>query len=387
MTIRTPIAPTAAQTDTATIFVAIELSRASWLVALRTPLADKVSRHKLKPGDAEALLALIADRRAAASKRLGRPVVVRSCYEAGYDGFWLHRVLVAAGVDNQVIDPASLLVNRRARRAKTDRLDLGGLLRTLIAYCRGEHDVCAMVRVPSPEQEDAKRLHRSRQRLVCERTGHVNRVKGLLATQGIYGFQPRRGDHRAGLAERLTGDGRALPAGLRREIEDELARLALVEQQIGALEAERDAVVRAARPADDRQRKIQQLTRLKSIGPEFATVLVGEVFYRRFDNRRQLGGYAGLGPSPFNSGAVVRDQGIAKSGNPRVRTTMVELAWMWLRHQPDSALSRWFHERVNTAKGRLKRVMIVALARKLLIALWRYLECGLVPDGAELKKA
>lgn len=389
MDIRTPTAPTAAQADTATIFVAIELSRASWLVALRTPLADKVSQHKLKPGDADGLLSLIADRRAAASRRLGRPVAVRSCYEAGYDGFWLHRVLVAGGIDNQVIDPASVLVNRRARRAKTDRLDVRGLLRTLMAYSRGEHDVCSMVRVPSPEEEDAKRLHRSRQRLVCERTGHTNRIKGLLATQGIYGFQPRRADHRAGLAERVTGDGRALPAGLRREIEDELARLALVEQQIGALEAERDAVVRAAQPAvaggSDRQRKIQQLTRLRSIGPEFATVLVGEVFYRRFDNRRQLGGYAGLGPSPFNSGAVARDQGIAKSGNPRLRTAMVELAWMWLRHQPDSVLSRWFQDRVNGARGRLKRIMIVALARKLLVALWRYLECGLVPDGARLK--
>lgn len=387
MDIRTPITPTAAQTDTATIFVAIELSRASWLVALRTPLADKVSRHTLKPGDADALLALIEDRRAAAAKRLGRPVVVRSCYEAGYDGFWLHRRLLAGGVDNQVIDPASVLVNRRARRAKTDRLDLRGLLRTLIAYCRGEHDVCSMARVPSPRQEDAKRLHRGRQRLVGERTGHVNRIKGLLATQGVYDFQPRRADHRAGLAGRVTGDGRALPAGLRREIEDELARLALVEKQIAALEAERDAVLRAAAPADERQDKIRKLARLKSIGPEFATVLVGEVFYRRFDNRRQLGGYAGLGPSPFNSGAVARDQGIAKSGNPRLRTAMIELAWMWLRHQPDSALSRWFHDRVNGAKGRLKRIIIVALARKLLVALWRYLEDGLVPDGAELKTA
>ena len=381
---RISLTPTTAQIECATIFVAIELSRLSWVVAIHTPLADKIGVHKLTAGDWRALLALIARHRAKAERALGAPLDVVSCYEAGYDGFWLHRLLLANGVRNHVIDPASLQVNRRARRAKTDRVDATGLLRALMAWCRGERQVCAMVRAPSVEQEDAKRLHRERQRLVKERTQHVNRITGLLAGQGIYDFQPRRAGALARLGKLTTGDGRPLPERLRREIERQLQRLALVQEMIAELEAERDAVL-VAPAAEPAAHKMQHLAKLKSIGPETATVLGREIFYRGYDTRRQIGAYAGLAPSPFNSGRMVRDQGIAKAGNRRARTTMIELAWLWLRYQPDSALSQWFRERVGGAKGRLKRIMIVALARKLLVALWRYLETGLVPTGAVLK--
>jgi transposase len=384
MMIHNRTAPVAAERDCSTVFVAIELSRSSWLVAVHTPLADKIGLHRLAAGDVDGLLALIGRQRTRAETALARPVRVAACYEAGYDAFWLHRVLVANDVDNRVIDPSSLLVNRRARRAKSDRIDAEGMLRALMAYARGERRVFAVVAVPSVDEEDFKRLHRERQQLVKERTRHVNRVKALLAGQGIYGFQPRRADAVARLAALRTGDGRVLAPRLEAEIRRQLDRLALVQVMIGEVEAERDALLEPAGVPDGRD-KMRLLVQLRSIGPEIANVLVGEVFYRAYDNRRQLGSYLGLTSSPFNSGAVTRDQGISKAGNRRARTTMIELAWLWLRYQPASALSRWFHDRVGDAKGRLKRIMIVALARKLAVALWRYLETGVVPTGAVLK--
>lgn len=384
MTIHNRTAPTAAERDCATVFVAIELSRSSWVVAVHTPPVDKIGLHKLAAGDVEGLLALIARQRARAEKALAQPVQVASCYEAGYDAFWLHRVLVANDVDNHVINPSSLLVDRRARRAKSDRIDAEGMLRGLMAYARGERHVFTVVRVPSFAEEDFKRLHRERQQLIKERIRHVNRIKALLAGQGIYGFQPRRVDAVARLAELRTGDGRVLAPRLDAEIRRQLERLAMAQVMIGEVEAERNALFEPTTVAEGRD-KMQLLVQLRSIGPEIASVLVGEVFYRAYDNRRQLGSYVGLTSSPFNSGAVTRDQGISKAGNRRARTTMIELAWLWLRYQPDSALSQWFRERVGDAKGRLKRIMIVALARKLLVALWRYLETGLVPTGAALK--
>jgi transposase len=254
-----------------------------------------------------------------------------------------------------------------------------------MAHRRGEPKVVSVVRVPSVAEEDARRLHRERHRLVGERTQHVNRIKGLLATRGIYDYEPLRRDRRAHLAALRTGDGGALPPRLAAEIGRELTRLELVLAMIGEIEAERDAIATAKAVIHPHAAKIQRLAKLKAIGPEFATVLTGEVFYRDFANRRQLAAYAGLDASPWRSGAMCRDQGIAKAGNPKARTTMVEIAWMWLRHQPDSALSHWFHERVGALKGRPRRIAIVALARKLLVALWRYVETGLVPAGATLK--
>jgi len=391
MNIRTTtFSPAAGDCDAARIVVAIELSKKSWLVGMVTPLADKISLHTVPAGDGAALMDLLTRWSRKVETALGRPVEIVSCYEAGYDGFWLHRLLEGHGVRSHVFDPASLQVNRRARRAKTDRIDVEGLVRALLAHLRGEPRVVSVVRVPSVAEEDARRLHRERDRLIRDRVRHVNRIKGLLATQGIYDYQPLRRDRHKRLAALGTGDGRALPTRLGAEIARELQRLELALEMIAALEAERDAIAEAnsaAHPgaAHPGAAKIQALAKLKAIGPEFATVLVGEAFHRSFDNRRQVAAYGGLDPSPFSSGGMSRDQGIAKAGNAKLRATMIELAWMWLRYQPDSALSHWFRERVGDLKGRPRRIAIVALARKLLVALWRYVETGLVPEGAVFK--
>jgi transposase len=377
--------PAAAHDDPVRCFVAIELSKKNWQIAVLMPPCDKISIHTLPAGDGAALLARLDKLRCRAERELGRCVEIVSCYEAGYDGFWLHRLLTEHGITNHVLDPASVQVNRRARRAKTDRIDLYGLLRALMAYLRGEPKVVSVVRVPSVAEEDAKQLHRERKDLVDERNRHSNRIKGWCATQGIYDYDPVRASRHDWLKSLRTGDGRDLPVRLRAAIEHELQRLELVLEMIAKVEKERDAIAAAKSPAHPQAGKITTLARLKGIGPEFATVLTGEVFYRSFDNRRQLASYVGLVSSPFASGRLNRDQGISKAGNSLARTTMVELAWMWLRHQPDSALTLWFRNRVGTLKGRPRRIAIVALARKLLIALWRYVETGLVPTGAVLK--
>jgi transposase len=317
----------------------------------------------------------------------GHDVEVILGYEAGYDGFWLQRRLSAEGITCWVMDPGSLQVDRRARRAKTDRLDAAMLLRALMAWWRGDRAVCSMVQVPSVEREDARRTHRERQRLIAERVQHVNRIKGLLATQGIYDVQPLRRDRWERLDELRTGDGRELPPRLRREIEREFKRLELVLEQIEATEAERDAAVAVPAADDADAAKVVQLAKLGGIGTELATVLVREALHRSFTNRREVAAYAGLTPSPYASGERHRDQGISKAGNPLLRKAMVELAWLWLRYQPDSALARWFTERVGTVRGRMRKITAVALARKLLVALWRYVRTGLVPEEARLKAA
>jgi transposase len=336
--------------------------------------------------DWKGLLGRIERIRMRVARELNRPVEVISCYEAGYDGFWLHRLLEAHGVRNYVIDAASLHVDRRARRTKTDHIDAVQLLRSLLAYLRGEPKVWSVVRVPSVAEEDERRLHRERHRLIAERVQHVNRIKGLCAVHGIYDYEPLRSNRMLRLERLRTGDGRELPRRLRTEIVRELQRLELVLQMIKAIEKERDAMASATQTSpDSNATKIQQLVKIKGIGAETATVLVGEVFYRHFDNRRQLASYVGLTPSHFRSGLMSRDQGISKAGNPKARTTMIELAWFWLRHQHDSSLSVWFRERVGAAKGRMRRITVVAVARKLLIALWRYLTTGLIPTGAAVK--
>jgi len=312
-------------------------------------------------------------------------VEIVSCYEAGYDGFWLHRLLQAHGIRNCVIDPASLQVDRRARRSKTDRVDVERMLRSLMAYLRGEPKVWSVVRVPSVAEEDGRRLHRERGRLISERVQHVNRIKGLLALHGIYDYQPLRPDRTQQLERLRTADG-TLPPRLKAEILRELQRLELVVGMIKTIETERNAIASAKIETEHGSaKKIQDLAKIKCIGPEFATTLVGEVFYRSFDNRRQLASYVGLTPAHFQSGSMCHDQGISKGGNAKARTVMVELAWLWLRHQPASSLSVWFHERVGKLKGRIRRITVVAVARRLLIALWRYLETGLLPEGATLK--
>jgi transposase len=247
-----------------------------------------------------------------------------------------------------------------------------------------------MVQVPSVAREDARRTHRERQRLVAERVQHVNRIKGLLATQGINDYQPLRRDRWARLGEVRTKDGQALPPRLRREIERELQRLELVLAQleaVEAVEAERGAAVAAPAVDDADAAKVALLARLGGIGNELATVLVREGLYRSFTNRKEVAAYAGLTPMPFASGERHREQGISKAGNPLLRKAMIELAWLWLRYQPDSALARWFTERVGSVRGRIRKITAVALARKLLVALWRYVTAGLMPEGARLKAA
>jgi transposase len=289
-------------------------------------------------------------------------------------------------VDNRVLDPASIQVNRRARRAKTDKLDLAQLMRVLAALERGEPKVCSVARVPTVEDEDGRRLTRERDRLIKERIGHTNRIKGLLFGQGVRDLEPLHRSFLKALEEARTGDGRPLPPRLVAEIKRQHLRLGLVVEQLAELEAQSRAAAADA-PAGSSAAKVVQLARLKGIGQISARPLVSEVFYRRFDNRRQVGGYFGLDGSPYDSGASRKEQGISKAGNPRARALAIELAWLWLRHQPNSDLSRWFFDRVGDMKGRVRKIAIVALARKLMVALWRYLETGVVPGGAVLGSA
>jgi transposase len=243
-----------------------------------------------------------------------------------------------------------------------------------------------MVVVPSIAEEDARRPGRERRRLLSERTAHNNRIQALLALHGVYGYRPLRSDRWVRLAGLRRADGEPLPAQLQEEIARELHRLEFVDGQIAAVEKQRDAALAAAPAADDSARQVKELQRLRGFGPEFSSMLVREVYYRQFANRRKVGSYVGLTSSPFRSGGIDHEQGIAKAGNRRARSTAIELAWLWLTHQPDSALTRWFHARLGGSKSRrLKRILIVALARKLVVALWRYLTAGLLPEGVRLK--
>jgi transposase len=366
-----------------TVFVAIELSQKTWLVTLHSPDRDRISRHKLEGGDHAGLLALIAQVRARAAKKLGAVPEVTSCYEAGYDGFWLHRLLRAAGIANHVFDAASIAVEQRSRRAKTDRIDGELLLRTLMAHLRGEPRVVRIVRVPDVAEEDARRASRERDRLIIEQTAHTNRIKALLRLQGMAVGNPRRRDWLGWLGRQRDWQGQPLSPQLRAEVTREHTRLMVVREQLAALEqAQAARALPLPAPMAERQDHLQ---RLKALGPAFAATLVNELFYKNFRNRREVASYCGLTPSPWKSGGIDREQGISKAGNHRARHKAIELAWLWLRHQPDSALSRWFRTRTANAGKRARRIAIVALARKLIVALWRYLTTGLVPEQATMK--
>jgi transposase len=360
------------QWDDATLYASLELSRATWLVTSLSPGSEKMSRYSTPGGDGAALLGLLRRLRVRAEQITGGPVEIVVIQEAGLDGFWVHRLLNANGIESHVVDPASIAVPRRRRRAKTDAIDGETLLRTLLAWQRGEPRVCAMVVAPTPEQEDRRRTSRERAVLLQERVRHVNRIKGLLAGQGITDYEPLHKDRRAYLAALKTGDG-------------QIELIELLIRQIAEVEVERDTAVEL--DAEGNQSPVALLARLKAIGPQIAAVLYLEGLYRSFANRREVAAYAGLVPTPWRSGTIDREQGISKAGNRRLRHIMIELAWLWVRHQPDSALSRWFRARVGTERGRIRRVAIVALARKLLIALWRYVTHGEVPEGAVLKAA
>jgi transposase len=378
--------PTAIRTDLGAIFVSLELSRSLWLVTSISPGGrEKMSKHVVRAGDIAALLARFAELKKRALARTGKMASIIVVQEAGLDGFWIHRVLQGEGIESHVVDPASIATSRRRRRAKTDKIDGEALVRTLLAYKRGEPRVCAMVRAPTPEEEDRRRLCRERKVLTNERVLHVNRIKGLLFAQGVSGYEPLRRGRRQRLDELSTGDGRRLPAHLKRQIGRELDRLELLLEQVKMVEGERDALLAerdTATPAP-----AAMLLGIKGIGPEFAAILWSEGLFRHFDNRRQIASYAGLAPTPWQSGSVDREQGVSKAGNSRLRTTLVQLAWLWLRHQPQSALALWFKERVLRNGGRLKKSTIVALARKLLIALWKYVAFGVVIEGAVMKAA
>lgn len=380
-----PQALTAIRTDLGAIFISLELSRSTWLITSLSPgTGEKMSKHQVRGGDIAGLLARLSDLRAKTHARTGRIVPLVVIQEAGLDGFWIHRVLVSEGIESHVVDPASIAVSRRRRRAKTDRIDGEALVRALLAYKRGEPRVCAMVKAPTPEEEDRRFLCRELKTLISERVRHANRLKGLFFTQGIGDYEPRRSDRRERLDELRTGDGRPLSAHLRTLACRELEILELLNKQIEEVKAARDALLVSARTAAA-PAPVTMLLELKGIGPGFAGALWSEGLFRHFDNRRQVAAYAGLAPTPWKSGRIDHEQGVSKAGNPRLRAISVEMAW--LRHQPDSALARWYHNRVRRDGGRMKKIAIVALARKLLVALWKYVTAGVVIEGAAMKSA
>lgn len=363
-----------------TLVAALELSGKSWQVGAVVPGLARRPRRRLAPRDMAGLLAALErwTAEALAAGRVVRRVVLT--YEAGRDGFWIARDLLARGIEVQIMHPASIPV-RRGRRAKTDRIDLDMLLRTFLAWLRGEPRACSMVRLPSEAEEDLRRPGRERERLVSERGQLENRIEGLLCLHGIAGFRPRHKKAPARLDALRTFAGAPLPAHTMAELRRLMARHRLCCEQLQEIAAERDRVVAAAQP-ERAARMIQLLAHLVGLGMETATLLVRELFWRAFRDRRAIASFAGLTGTPFHSGGMAREQGIGKTGNARVRRILVQLAWRWLRFQPESALSRWFAERTGGARGRLRKVMIVALARKLLVALWRYVETGALPAGA-----
>jgi transposase len=360
--------------------MAIELSLSEWKLGFNIGFGQKPRLRTLKARN----LVAFQDEIKAAKKRFGLPedTPVLSCYEAGRDGMWIHRYLLSIGVENLVIDSSSIEVNRKAKRAKTDKLDAKKMLTMLMRYQMGEEKVWSVVHVPSVEVEDHRHLHRELEALKTQRTRHINRLKGLLIGQGI------RLSIRADFLERLKGirlwDGSALPPGLRRRLRYEYQGLQFVEEQIKTLEGERLDLLRYSTRADVEM--VRQLMHLKGIGVASAWVFVMEFFaWRNFHNRREVGALAGLTPTPYQSGDSSKEQGISKEGNTLVRSMAIQIAWGWLNHQPHSKLSCWYRERYAKGSTSLRKIGIVALARKMLVDLWRYLETGLIPEGAELK--
>jgi transposase len=368
------------------VCAALELSKTSWVCAFAVPGDSQVVVHKIKARDVDRLIGILNSSKAKVEHRLGRPLHIVLCYEVGYDGFWLARLLIARGIRTIVFDPASFLMPRRGRRAKTDRIDAEGMTRTLRSWLSGDREVARDVQIPSVEQEDAKRIERERKYLVEERVSIVGRIKGLLALHGIWLTGKRIGK---GLRERLdtmrTGDGRLLAPFLRRDIERMLHHYDFVSQQIEEVVADRKEALADKSGRFPQAEKVQLLATLGAVGETTATVLVAEVYHRSFETRRHVASFVGLAPSPYNSGDTDRDRGINKAGTKLARQTRVELAWFWLRYQPNSKLSLWWHERFGGMGMRGRKVGIVALARKLAIALWRFVEQGVVPEGATLK--
>jgi transposase len=364
------------------LFMAFELSEKTWKLGFTPGPGHKPRERPVAARHQARLLQEIAQ----AKRRFGLPETapVVSCYEAGREGFWLHRFLQAQGITNHVVDSSSIEVNRRKRRAKSDALDVRKLLSMLIRYEHGEREVWRVVHVPSVEAEDKRQLHRDLETLKQERASTTTRIKGLLSSQGV------RLTSLSKLPEQLDAlrlwDGSPIPSGLRRRVLRVYAHHEFLSQQIAELEAERRTLLQSSQDASIE--KVRQLMSLRGIGINGAWLLVMEFFgWRDCKNRREVGGLAGLTPTPYQSGESAREQGITKSGNRHIRWMTTELAWSWLRYQPGSALSCWFRERFGGGGKRLRRIGIVAVARKLLIALWRFLETGVLPEGAVLKEA
>src|SRR6266545_3173884 len=367
-----------------TLVVVVEMSKMSWLVSGVVPGVERQPLKKLEP-DATALLRLI-ERWRIEAVRAGRPIRrVALAYEAGRDGFWLARWLIARGMEAHVIHSASVAVSRERKRAKTDRLDAVMLMRVFLGWLRGERGHCGMVAIPTMEEEDARRPSRERESLVNERSRIINRMKSALARLGIRGFKPhlRRAPER--LASLRTAEGTGLPANIIEELQRDMARLALVREQISSIEKARAKRLERA-PDTGPHAMVRLLSRVIGIGIETADMLVREILSRNIRDRRAVARYAGLTGSPDESGRKRREKGLARSGNARVRRGMIQLAWRFLLHQKNSALTKWFRSRTENARG-TRKPMIVALARKLLIALWRLMREGIVPDGVVLRPA
>lgn len=368
-----------AQTGPAKLYLAIDLGWSGWQLAFTVGLGQKPRLRSIPAGALFRLEAEIAK----AKLRFGLPkdAPVVSLYEAGRDGFWLHRFLQQRGMENYVVDSSSIDVKRRARRAKSDRLDADKLLRMLLRYDQGEEKVFSVVQAPSAEDEDARQLHRELQALKAECTQHANRIRGLLAGQGLEIKIDRHLPHN--LKQLRTWDDRPLPRDLHRRILREFERMQVANRQIREVSRERDERIRHAK--GQRFEQVRRLLLIKGIGLNSAWLFVMELFgWRKFQNGRQVGSMIGLCPTPYASGGMNHEQGISKAGNRRVRWMAVEIAWCWLRYQPESRLSRWYQARFGSGSSRQRRIGIVALARKLMVALWKYLEQGEVPDGAEM---
>jgi transposase len=364
------------------LLMACELGQQWWKVGFTTGLGSRPRRRRIAAGDVTTLQTEIA--RAKGLFGLPSDAAVISCYEAGRDGFWLHRYLTAQGITNHVIDSASIEVNRRARRSKTDALDLVGLLNLLARYVAGDRRCCRVVRVPSLAAEDARQLHRTIEVLQADRTRVINRLKAVLATLGVR--LAINTDMLTQLDAARLWDGAAIPSGARQRMESDWRQLHAIDAELSAAHA-----ARAGLPVDVETttgRYVQTLQTLRAIGPAGGWVLATELFgWREIRNARQLGALVGLVPARYQSGTMQRDLGITRAGNTHVRRIMVQLAWGWLRYQPHSTLSQWYQQRFGHGGPRMRRIGIVALARKLLIALWRYVEADVVPEGALLKPA
>lgn len=353
---KTEKSATAIQTNLAAIFVSMELSRSTWLITTLLPgNGEKMSKYSIAAGNMAELFALFWKLQERSRARTGQAWPIITIQEAGLDGFWIHRALVKEDIESHIVDAASIATPRKRRHVKTDRVDGEKLLRVLMAYKRGEPRVCSMVRDISREDEDRRRIGRERKALMVERVAHVNRIKGLLFSQSITDYEPLHKNRRQRLEELRTGDGQILPSHMKAQILRELDRLELVISQIGTIEDERDALIAAQTTDSIKPSPVMMLLGIKGIGAEFANILWSEGLFRQFDNRRQVAAYAGLVPTPWQSGSVNRVQGVSKAGNPGLRATLIQLSWLWLRHQPDATLAKWFRARVERNGGRMKK--------------------------------